>query len=52
MVDAPCIRDIEQDFQHTLEQCRAVENTSTSIWQKHYLLRATGMLLKVIAPLL
>ena len=52
MVDAPCIRDIEQDFQHTLEQCRAVENTSASIWQKHYLLRATGMLLKVIAPLL
>ena len=52
MVDAPCIRDIEQDFQHTLEQCRAVENTSASIWQKQYLLRATGMLLKVIAPLL
>ena len=52
MVDAPCIRDIEQDFQHTLEQCRTVENTSTSIWQKQYLLRATGMLLKVIAPLL
>ena len=52
MVDAPCIRDIEQDFQHTLEQCRTVENTSASIWQKHYLLRATGMLLKVIAPLL
>ena len=51
-VDAPCIRDIEQDFQHTLEQCRTVENTSASIWQKHYLLRATGMLLKVIAPLL
>ena len=52
MVDAPCIRDIEQDFQHTLEQCRTVENTSASIWQKHYLLRATGMLLKVVAPLL
>ena len=52
MVDAPCIRDIERDFQHTLEQCRTVENTSASIWQKHYLLRATGMLLKVIAPLL
>ena len=52
MVDAPCIRDIEQDFQHTLEQCRTVENTSASIWQKHYLLRAAGMLLKVIAPLL
>mgnify|MGYP000566822033 FL=1 len=52
MVDAPCIRDIERDFQHTLEQCRTVENTSASIWQKQYLLRATGMLLKVIAPLL
>ena len=38
MVDAPCIRDIEQDFQHTLEQCRTVENTSASIWQKQYLL--------------
>ena len=52
MVDAACIRDIKQDFQHTLDHCRVVANTTASIWQKNNLLRATGMLLKVIAPLL
>ena len=52
MAGTPCIRDIEQDFQNTLEQCRTVENTPASIWQGRFFLRATGMLMKVIAPLL
>ena len=52
MADTPCIRDIERDFQNTLEQCRRVENTSASIWQGKHLLRITGMLMKVLAPLL
>ena len=47
-----CIANMEADFQDTLARCRRVERTKESIWQKHYLLRATGMLLKVIAPLL
>jgi len=52
MADTPCIRDIERDFQNTLEECRRVENTSASIWQGKHLLRITGMLMKVLAPLL
>ena len=52
MTNAPCIRDIEEDFQATLEQCRTVENNPKSIWQGRFLFRAVGMLLKVIAPLL
>ena len=45
-------RDIEADFQATLEQCRTVENDPRSIWQGRWLFRALGMLLKVLAPLL
>ena len=52
LTSAPCIRDIEGDFQATLEQCRTVENNPKSIWQGRFLFRAVGMLLKVIAPLL
>lgn len=52
LMDAPCIRDIEADFQATLEQCRTVENNPRSIWQGRWLFRALGMLLKVLAPLL
>ena len=52
LTDAPCIRDIEADFQATLKQCRTVENDPRSIWQGRWLFRALGMLLKVLAPLL
>ena len=52
LTNAPCIRDIEGDFQATLKQCRTVENNPKSIWQGRFLFRAVGMLLKVIAPLL
>ena len=52
VTNAPCIRNIESDFQATLEECRAVSNDPKSIWQGKHLLRATGMLMKVIAPLL
>ena len=40
LTDAPCIRDIEADFQATLEQCRTVENDPRSIWQGRWLFRA------------
>ena len=52
LTDAPCIRDIEADFQATLKQCRTVENDPRSIWQGRWLFHALGMLLKVLAPLL
>ena len=52
MVDAACIPDIERDFQDTLAQCRTVEPTRESIWQKHPLLHAMGVVLKAIAPLM
>ena len=52
LTDAPCIRDIEADFQATLKQCRTVENDPRSIWQGRWLFRALGKLLKVLAPLL
>ena len=52
VTNAPCIRNIESDFQATLEECRTVSNDPKSIWQGKHLLRATGMLMKVIAPLL
>ena len=52
MMDAACIPDIERDFQDTLAQCRTVEPTRESIWQKHPLLHAMGVVLKAIAPLM
>ena len=52
MVDTACIPDIERDFQTTLEQCRTVEATRESIWQKHPFLHAMGVALKAIAPLM
>ena len=52
MVDTACILDIERDFQTTLEQCRRVEPTLESIWQHKPLLRAMGVVLKTIAPLM
>ena len=52
MYGADCIRDIEGDFQTTLEKCRAVKPTVRSIWQGKKLLHLTGLVLKVIAPLM
>ena len=46
------IHNMEADFQATLSQSRRVEPTRQSIWQGHTLLRLTGLLLKVIAPLM
>ena len=48
---AGCIRDMETDFQSTLEQCRRVLPTKESIWQGRWLLYLVGLLLKFIAPL-
>ncbi|MGN0261865.1 MAG: cardiolipin synthase [Eggerthellaceae bacterium] len=50
MHDAPCIDDIEQDFQDTLKCCREV--TKDTIWNGYKLLFPLGKALKVIAPLL
>ena len=52
MYGADCIRDIEGDFQTTLEKCRTVKPTVRSIWQGKKLLHLTGLVLKVIAPLM
>lgn len=52
LLDSPCIADIEADFQATLKQCRAVENTPASIWQGRHLLHLEGIVLKVLSPLL
>ena len=51
MYGADCIRDIEGDFQTTLEKCRTVKPTVRSIWQGKKLLHLAGILLKFIAPL-
>lgn len=52
MCKTSCIPQMEEDFQQALTQCRHVEPTAKSIWQGNWLLRLTGMLLKVIAPLM
>ena len=50
MYETPCIEDIEQDFQATLESCRKVEKNT--IWEGHKLLFPIGKALKVIAPMM
>lgn len=50
MYETPCIEDIEQDFQTTLESCRKVEKDT--IWEGHKLLFPLGKALKVIAPMM
>ncbi len=45
-----CIKDIEKDFQKTLEKCRRV--TKKTIWKGYPLLRPLSFILKIIAPLL
>jgi len=47
---APCISDIETDFQKTAEKCRVVEKDT--IWQKSRSLRPVGWVMKVLAPLM
>ena len=46
------IRDMETDFQATLAQSRKVEPDNRSIWQGKQLLHLTGLVCKVIAPLM
>lgn len=50
MFETPCIEDIEQDFQTTLESCRKV--TKDTIWKGHMMLLPLGKALEVIAPLM
>ena len=47
---ADCIADIEADFSATLEKCRAV--TPETVKKEKWWLRATGFLMKLVAPLL
>ncbi|MGN0465811.1 MAG: phospholipase D-like domain-containing protein [Lachnospiraceae bacterium] len=49
MYGVSCIGEIEQDFQDTLLKCREV--TLDTIWEGHKLLKWSGLVLKVIAPL-
>ncbi len=44
------IKDIEKDFEETLEKCRKV--TKENIWGKYKLLKPIAFFLKIIAPLL
>ena len=46
----PCIADIEADFEETLKKCREV--TPESIRAERFATKATGALVKFIAPLL
>ena len=47
---APCIADIEKDFQATLAKCRPV--TEESIKHERVSYKVTGKLLKIFAPLM
>ncbi|MBQ3424547.1 MAG: cardiolipin synthase [Clostridia bacterium] len=47
---APCIRDIEEDFQQTLSRCRVV--TEETIRNEKLSYRIMGSLLKFVAPLM
>ena len=48
--DVDCLEDIWQDFQNTMGSCRPV--TWQTLRQEPFLVKLTGYLAKVIAPLL
>lgn len=48
--DAPCIREIEADFDATLKECRRI--TRRAVRKEKRSIRLLGILLKVIAPLM
>ena len=50
MCDVPCIAQIEEDYQKTQEKCRTV--TTETLRQEPLLRKATGVVLKAIAPLM
>lgn len=50
MLDVPCIKDIENDFQRTLRQCRRM--TTEKLKNDKFSMKLTGALLKAIAPLM
>lgn len=50
MYGTDCVSDIERDFQSTLENCRLV--TKETIRKEKWTVKATGILMKVAAPLL
>lgn len=50
MLGNNCIKKIEEDFQETLKKCRKV--TFETVKNEKFRIKCSGMLLKVIAPLL
>ena len=50
MYGVPCLADMEQDFQATLEKCRAV--TPETIKKEKWTLKVMGWLFKAVAPLM
>ena len=50
MYGVPCLADMEQDFQATLEKCRAV--TLETIKKEKWTLKVMGWLFKAVAPLM
>ncbi len=50
MLDVPCIREIEADFQQTLRQCRRM--TMEKLKNDKFSMKLTGAVLKAIAPLM
>ncbi len=50
MSGVPCIEQIEEDFKNTLKRCELV--TPKMIKEEKWITKATGILLKAIAPLL
>ena len=48
--ESDCIKDIEKDFQETLEKSRKI--TKKTIWKGRPLLKPLSFVLKIIAPLL
>ncbi len=50
MYDVPCIEDIENDFQQTLEQCHRI--TMMDVKKEKIIYKILGALMKVVAPLM
>ena len=50
LYDVPCIADVEQDFQQTLELCRRM--TPQAIASRRWTIRVLGKIMKIFAPLM
>ena len=50
MCQVPCIRDIEEDFQNTLEKSQEI--TMEDVRKEKLIMKAAGRLLRLVAPLM